>query len=119
MPNKTECNPTIHQLTCDEPWFSLIRAGLKPVEGRKNSSKYQKIKKGDLINFQNGKESFLAEVTEVKFYECLEDYLQDVTLQKALPNVFSFSEAINIYHQWNTPEEIQKYGFLGIFIALI
>ena len=27
--------PTIHQIVCDEPWFSFIRKGIKPVEGRK------------------------------------------------------------------------------------
>lgn len=38
-----------------------------------------------------------------------------VTIAKALPQVTSFDEAVKIYHQWSTPEEIQTYGFLGIF----
>lgn len=108
--------PTIFKMTCDEPWFSFIRKGVKPVEGRKNSPKYQKIQVGDLIDFSNGTESFLAVVVEIKQYPLLEDYLKDVTFQKALPGVSSFEEAVNTYHQWSTPEEIQKNGFLGIFI---
>ena len=109
---------TIFQMICDEPWFSFIRKGIKPVEGRKNSPKYQKIQVDDLIDFSNGKEHFRAIVTEIRSYASLEDYLNDVTVQKALPNVSSFEEAVKIYHQWSTPDEIQIYGFLGIFVKL-
>lgn len=108
-----------HTIICDEPWFSYIRRGLKPVEGRKNSPKYQNIKAGDVIDFSNGNDNFQAIVIEVRSYALLEDYLRDVTVQKALPGVTLFDEAINIYHQWNTPNEIQEWGFLGIFIKPI
>lgn len=108
--------PTIFKMTCDEPWFSYIQKGIKPVEGRKNTPKYQKIRVGDIIDFSNEKENFLAIVTDIRVYASLENYLNDVMFQKALPGISSFEEAINIYHQWSTPKEIQKYGFLGIFI---
>lgn len=111
--------PIVFPMICDEPWFSFIRKGIKPVEGRKNSLKYQKIQEGDFIDFSNGNENFRAIVTEIRTYVSLEDYLNDVTVQKALPNVISLEEAIKIYHQWSTPEEIQKQGFLGIFIKPI
>lgn len=107
---------TLFHMICDEPWFSLIRKGIKPVEGRKNTPKHQKIQAGDFINFSNGKESFLAVVLEIRTYASLEDYLKDATLQKALPGVSSIEEAIEIYHQWSSPEEIQQHGFLGIFV---
>lgn len=106
-------------LTCDEPWFSYIRKGIKPVEGRKNSPKYQKMRVGDFIEFSNGNEHFRCMITEIRSYPSLERYLEDVTLPKALPNVSSLEEAIKIYHQWSTPEEINQYGFLGIFVKLV
>lgn len=106
------------KLTCEEPWFSYIRKGIKPVEGRKNSPKHQNISAGDLIEFSNGNESFLVRVSEVRKYQTLEDYLRDVTFQKALPGVSSFEEAVKVYHQWSTTEEIKKYGFLGIFVKI-
>ncbi len=107
---------TVFQIICDEPWFSFIRNGKKQVEGRKNSPKFQKIHVGDLIDFSNGKEIFRAIVTEIRSYTSLEDYLDDVTVQKALPNIASLEDAVKIYHQWSTPEEIQTFGFLGIFV---
>lgn len=108
--------PAVVKLMCDDPWFSYIRNGIKPVEGRKNSPKHQKIHVGCLIEFSNGKETFLASVTEIKSYTSLEEYLYDVTFQKALPGVSSFEEAVNVYTQWNTLDEIKKVGFLGIFV---
>lgn len=114
---KENCNPpNTFEMVCDEPWFSYIREGVKLVEGRKNTPKYQKIQVGDFIKFSNGKEIFLALVIEKRVYPSLEEYLKDVTFQKALPHITSFEEALNVYHQWSTPEEIKKHGFLGIFI---
>lgn len=101
---------------CEDPWFSLIREGVKPVEGRKKTHRYAKIKAGDRIHFLNGAVSFLADVTEVREYPSIEKYLEDVTLEKALPGVKSLEEALQIYYQWSTEENIRKYGFLGIFV---
>jgi ASC-1-like (ASCH) protein len=106
-------------MICDDPWFSLIRQGVKPVEGRKNSPKYQHIRPGDTIQFINGEDNFLARVIEIKSYISLEAYLQDVTVEKALPGVKELEEATKIYQQWSTPEEIQTHGFLGIFVEPI
>lgn len=71
---------TVFQMVCDEPWFSLIRKGIKPVEGKKNAPKYQKIQVYDLIDFSNGKEVFRDIVTEIRSYTSLEGYLNDVTI---------------------------------------
>lgn len=114
-----QVNPKVIKLICDDPWFSHIRNGLKPVEGRKNTSKYQDICVGCLINFSNGKENFLASVVEIRSYPNLEAYLTDVTIQMALPGIFSFEEALKVYYQWSTADEIKKHGFLGIFIKPI
>lgn len=106
----------IYNIHCEDPWFSYIRKGVKPVEGRKKTHTYAKIKVGDQINFSNGKENFMAKVTEIRDYPSLEVYLEDVTLEKALPGVKSMEEALQVYYQWTTEEKIKQYGFLGIFV---
>jgi ASC-1-like (ASCH) protein len=106
----------IFNIHCEDPWFSYIRQGVKPVEGRKKTHTYRKIKAGDQINFTNGKESFVADVIEIRDYDTLEKYFADVTLEKALPGIETVEEALNVYHQWSTEEQIKQYGFLGIFI---
>jgi ASC-1-like (ASCH) protein len=106
----------LFKIHCDDPWFSYIRQGIKPVEGRKNTHSYKKIEVGDRINFSNGVENFNALVTEIRQYASLEQYFEDVTLEKALPGVKSIEEGLQIYYQWSTEEKIRQYGFLGIFI---
>ena len=106
----------IFNIHCEDPWFTYIREGKKPVEGRKKTHSYTKIKAGDQINFTNGKDSFIADVTEVREYETIEKYLEDVTLEKALPGINTIEEALATYHEWSTEEQIRRYGFLGIFV---
>lgn len=107
----TEIN-TVIPIICYEPWFSKIKHGEKPVEGRKNSPKYRDIQTGDIIEFINEhNEKFKAIVTEVRKYTSLETYLADVTHEKAVPGTASFEEAIKIYHQYSKPEEIAQHGF--------
>ena len=107
----------IFNIHCDDPWFSHIRNGVKPVEGRKKTHTYTKIKIGDQINFSNGTESFLANVTEVREYASIEQYLEDVTIEKALPGIQTLEEALEVYYQWSSEEKIRQYGFLGIFVT--
>jgi ASC-1-like (ASCH) protein len=109
----------VHHIHCQEPWFSLIRQGKKPVEGRKNTHSYRAIKPGDRINFMNGEENFLAEVLEIRNYPGLDEYFQDVSLEKALPGVASIEEGKEIYYEWSTEEKIREFGFLGIFVKPI
>ena len=103
---------------CQEPWFSLIREGRKPVEGRKASPDYTKIEVSDTIEFFCGNESFQAQVVGINRYSSLEVYLENETLERALPGVSSIDEGVKIYLQWSTKEQIKKHGFLGIQLNL-
>jgi ASC-1-like (ASCH) protein len=107
-----------HRIHCQEPWFSLLRSGQKPVEGRKNSPLFQKIKVGDCIEFFEGEKSFKALVTGINKYSSVEEYLSTERLERALPGVASYAEGLAIYHAWNNPEDIAKWGFLGIQIKV-
>lgn len=108
----------IFNIHCEDPWFTLIRKGIKPVEGRKNTHTYKRIAIGDQINFTNGNDNFLATVTEIRQYPSLEAYLEDVTIEKALPGITTIEKALEIYQQWSTPEQLKQYGFLGIFVKV-
>ena len=108
----------LHKIHCQEPWFSLIRQGKKPVEGRKASPSYKSIKVDDTIEFFGGQESFICVVEAINRYSSLEEYLRCETLERALPGVKTMDEGIRIYLQWSTREQINKHGFLGIQVRL-
>ena len=42
-----------------EPWFSLIKIGLKTVEGRLNKGDFASLTKGDCIKFVNNELGFI------------------------------------------------------------
>ena len=120
---------TTHNLSIQNPkicpTFTLIKNGVKTVEGRKNSEKYQKYKKGDTLIFVCGKEKIKTQITYIHRYKTVEDYLKRETLKRALPCVKTIKEGVEIYNLWTNKTERQllrkKYGFafLGIGVKLI
>lgn len=112
-----------HYMHVAEPYHSLIKSGRKPVEGRKMSPKWLQIKVGDIITMTcENKESFNVLVTGITKYfsdDSLKDYLIGETLERCLPGITSIEEGKNIYLQWSTKEEIDKYGMMGIQVKLL
>jgi ASC-1-like (ASCH) protein len=110
----------MHEIHCQEPWFSKIRSGIKKVEGRKYSAKYSALQSGEILKFYCNQESFLAEVVKVIRYSNLEKYLTAEGITNVLPGVKSYSEALEIYLGFNTNEKIQQAGgFLAIHLKII
>lgn len=109
---------------CSEPWYTHIREGRKPVEGRKASPTWADIAEGDELIFTSAadeEQSFTARVTGVTRYEgpgALRRYLEGETLARALPGVETLDAGEAVYLQWSTAEEIDRYGMMGIQVAV-
>ncbi|CAH6419691.1 Hypothetical protein HVR_LOCUS767 [uncultured virus] len=133
--------PKSHDMEISEPYHSLIKSGVKSVEGRKITPKWRKIRCGDTITITcdqksrlesspvglhtcNDRESFKVRVTGVSMYlpsvgDPLETYLKKETLDRALPGVSSIEEGKRIYLQWSHIEEIQAIGMMGIQVEVV
>lgn len=109
----------LHKIHCQDPWYSFLKNGQKPVEGRKNSKSFAQIKIGDQIEFYLGDKSFVMQVVYINKYESVEEYLEKEGLNRALPGVKTIEEGLKIYHQWNSPSLIKDLGFLGIGVKLV
>lgn len=107
-----------HHLHCQEPWFSLIKEGKKPIEGRKNLPKFRDWNVGDKLIFTIDTRSFETSITGLRKYRTLEDYLRTETLQRTLPGIKTIEEGVLTYLQWSSREEIEKIGFLAIEVAV-
>ena len=106
-------------LHCQEPWFSFLRYGIKTIEGRKNSPKYSKLKNGDILRFFNGDEWFYAKVVKISKYRSMKEFIKQNDLNNILPGIKNFEDAMKVYTQWTSFEELNKYEFLGIHIELL
>ena len=88
-----------HRLHCQDPWFTLIRTGKKPVEGRKNLPKFQNWSVGDLLIFDLDRQSFKTRIVGLRRYKTLEDYLCTETLQRTLPDIKTIEDGVSTYIQ--------------------
>ena len=101
-----------------EPWFTLIKLGIKISEGRVRKGIWKDINRGDKIIFTNGayglKRSFKVTVLDVTYYDCFHTYLERETLPQCLPGMDSINEGVSVYRQYYTVEQEDKNGVVGI-----
>ena len=91
------------------PTFTLIQNGVKKVEGRKYSPKYQQYNVGDTLVFTFNGDSVSATITFLHKYKTLEDYLRGETVEAVLPGVTSFDAAVRLYNTWSSPQERELF----------
>lgn len=108
----------IYYIDLAKRWFDHLKSGEKIVEGRKASPSWKDIKEGDILIFRNGGESLRMMATKVNKYSSLEEYFVGETLEKTLPGVKTIKEGEDVYLEWWTKEEIEKYGVLGISVKM-
>lgn len=102
------------ELNVQEPYFSLIKNGLKIVEGRLGKNKYFDLKMGDKVLFNNDLE---RKVEKIVKYSSFREMLIFEGLKNVLPNVKSLEEGEKIYYQFYSKEDEQKYGVVAICLT--
>ena len=114
---------TKHTKNLSEPWFSLVKLGLKKCEGRLNRGSFAEIKKGDIIKFENNefsfKRSFEVKITSLKHYNTFEEYLQNETLEKCLPGIEKLKDGVNVYYKYFSPEDENDYKIIAFRIKVL
>ena len=116
-----------HNMHIVEPYYTLIKSGIKSVEGRKISEKWKNIRKDDIVTItsdDDNKPPFDVKVTGVTLYlpslkDPLTEYLNVETLTRTLPGISSIDEGRNIYLQWSTEKEIKEMGMMGVQIQVL
>jgi ASC-1-like (ASCH) protein len=105
--------------------FTLINLGLKTVEVRLNKGDFSKMNIGEVIEWINDdfnertcfteivpKRSCLTKIISKTEYKNIEDYLKD----DCLP---SLEHGLNLYYNYFTKEDQDKYGIVAIKIELL
>ncbi len=109
--------------------FTLINLGLKTVEIQLNKGDFSKMNIGDVIEWINDdfkerscfteivpKRSCLTKIISKTEYKSVEDYLKCEGLYKCLP---SLEYGLNLYYNYFTKEDQDKYGIVAIKIELL
>ena len=104
-----------------DPWFTLIREGLKVVEGRLNKGHFSKLKKGDIVHWKaSGKNhtQCTTKIVKVVHYPSFEAMLRTETLEHVLPGVPDVESGVKVYRKFFTEDKERELGVLAIRVSV-
>ena len=106
-----------------EPWFSLIKVGLKTVEGRLNKGDFMSLNKGDVINITNNELGFnrkyAIKITSTNKYKTFSEYLEKEKLEKCLPGIDTIKDGVKVYYKYYSKIDEEKYNIIAIKFRLV
>jgi len=105
-----------------EPWFSLIKIGLKTVEGRLNKGRFNRMEIGQIIEWKNddfGERSVLTRIVAKNEYTTFVEYLNNEGLNRCLPGIDTNDEGVDVYYKYYSKEKEERYGVVAIHLELI
>ena len=107
----------------DEKYFNCIKNGEKTVEGRIFKGRYKDVNTGNTIEFINRgdeKESIFRKVTKIETFDDFTQMINNIGVEKFLPNVSSKKEGVKIYQSFGKyGEEELKFKVVAFFLGKI
>jgi len=104
---------SIYEKNLSEPWFSLIKLGIKKVEGRLNKGDFANMNIGDVILFINNElgfeRKFTIEIKDIACYDSFHLYLEKETLERCLPGIDNIEDGLNVYYKYYKRSDELEY----------
>ncbi len=110
-----------HEMKLRAIYFNKIKNGSKIYEIRLNDEKRSIIDVGDLIEFKKEpelSETLLTEVKDLVYFESFEEMAKTLPLEKIGFENETIQETIDVYHQFYSVEDEQKYGVVAIKVQV-
>ena len=109
-------------INVSEPWFTLIKLGLKTIEGRKNKGIFKDMKIGEIIEWTNNEfttRCVLTKIIKKTKYNTFKEYLETEGLDKCLPGIDNIKDGLSIYFKYFTEKDEKEFGVLALELELI
>jgi len=101
----------------DRNLFEAVGSGLKPIETRAGTKKFQSIKPGDEVTFACGKDKIGKVVFKVEKYSSPEEMYGSLPFKKVSPFAKSEQEAINMHKSFTGyRKKIEEHGIIALFL---
>jgi ASC-1-like (ASCH) protein len=104
---------TTYEKNLSEPWFTLIKLGIKKVEGRLNKGDFANMNIGDFILFTNNEfgveRKFYIEIKNIVYYDNFQTYLENETLERCLPGIDNIEDGCNVYYKYYKKSDELQY----------
>lgn len=111
-------NWTLRFRAIDRDNFDEVKAGVKVVETRAASIKYQPIEVGDTLTFVCGEEKLVKRVAKKFHWSSIDAMVAEIDFKKVMPNVVSIDDMKNVYSSYpGYDEKIKEHGLFGFELA--
>ena len=104
---------SIYEKNLSEPWFSLIKLGIKDVEGRLNKGDFANMNIGDFILFTNNElgfeRKFKIVIKNISYYDNFQTYLENETLERCLTCIDNMEDGLNVYYKYYKKSDELEY----------
>ena len=98
----------------DRARFEEVRSGVKVVETRAATPKYQSINVGDAIKFSCGGDTFSKKVIKKYHWPTIGEMLAEIPLKSAFPDLETVEQVRTRYASYPGYEEkIKEFGIVG------
>ena len=127
-------NINVYEKGVQEPWFSLIKNGLKSVEGRLNKGDFANMKPGDIVTWtnnlkikKNGKEiqkcrKVKTVITAIANYTSFYNMIKTERIKNTLPipEIKTVQQGVdNVYYKFYSPKDEKEKGVKAIRVKVI
>ncbi len=110
-------NYTLRFRAEDKDDFNKVKAGIKSIETRAATVKYQPIEVGDTLTFVCGEERFVKKVSKRFHWPSIDAMVEEIDFKKVMPSVGSVAEMKKIYASYPGYEQkIKEHGLLGFVL---
>jgi len=98
----------------DKDNFEEVRSGVKEVETRAATVRYEPVQEGDSIRFVCGQESFTKHVTKKHHFKSIDAMIKKIPFKRIMPDVNSIVEMKKRYASYPGYEgKIKKHGLFA------
>lgn len=107
-------NWTLRFRAVDKDNFDEVRTGVKSIETRAGTVKYQPMEVGDTLTFVCGDEKLVKKITKRYHWSSVDAMVAEINFKKVMPNVGSVVEMKKVYSSYpDYDQKIREHGLLG------
>lgn len=106
---------TLRFRKADEETFLALRRGIKKVETRAGTVRYQYIAKGDRITFVCGAAHFVRTVKKATHFKDVDAMLRRYPIRHIMPRVKTRKKMMEKYTEWpDYAQKLKKHGIVAL-----
>ncbi|MFO7807444.1 MAG: ASCH domain-containing protein [Candidatus Moraniibacteriota bacterium] len=106
----------LFKINVQEPYYDYIINGQKTIEGRLNKGKFSLMQIGDHLLINN---EFKCKIKRKTNYKSFQSMIESEGVKSVVPDKKGIQEATNVYYNFFTKEQEQKFGVVAIKISKI